>query len=248
MRIHLYTCKSDYEKVLGLLCDDIHHSIEVDCITDCQLINAAVSNSSDLFVLDDRLYDKMNRDCVDLIKSSQIKLIVLLKEKMNVKRYLAFNLVDYFVSPLNWDDIDERLRVEYRNYQFLKKSIGLGLEERLVVKTPSEIYAIQYSDILFLEKNQKVTRIHTYDKIYECHDSLKHLLISLPNEFIRIHSSYVVNFNNANHVLDIGNRTYHVIFDDYDECAVMSRQKSEELLEHAVNHYRMSIIDVDKKG
>ena len=44
---------------------------------------------------------------------------------------------------------------EFRNFLSLKRTTGRGLEERLVVKTPSEIYAIQYSDILFLEKNQK---------------------------------------------------------------------------------------------
>ena len=248
MRIHLYTYKSDYEKVIRLICDDIHHSIEVNCITECQLINAAVSYSLDIFIIDDRMYENLTDDCIQLMTSSQIKLIVLLSKKMNVKRYLAFNLVDYFVSPLDWDEIDERIREEYRDYLSLKKTIGLGLEERLVVKTSSEIHAIQYSDILFLERNKKMTRIHTYDKVYKCHDSLKYLLVKLPNEFIRIHSSYVVNFNNANHVMDVGNRTYHILFDDYDECAVMSRRKSEELLEHTINHYRMSIVEFEKKG
>jgi len=212
------------------------------------LINAAVSYSLDIFIFDDSLYETLSDDCIQLMISNQIKFVVLLRNKMNIKRYLAFNLVDYFVAPLEWDEIDERLREEYRDFLALKKTVGLGLEERLVVKTSSEIHAIQYSDILFLERCKKITRIHTYDKVYRCHDSLKHLLVKLPNEFIRIHSSYIVNFDNANHVMDVGNRTYHILFDDYDKCAIMSRQKSEELLEHTINHYRMSIVEVEKKG
>ncbi len=248
MQILIYTEKEDYFTVIGLLCDEIHHSIEVKEITECQLANAAVSHNTDLIILDDRVYHTLTFECVEMLEKSQIRIMVLLPTKKNIKKYLALNIIDYYVSPLSWEDIDDRIRDEYRHFLILKKMIVHSKQDKLVVKTSNEIFVLPFNDILYLEKSHKETIIHTYEKVYECHDSLKHLLIKLPQSFMRVHSSYIVNFDNAKSIIDVGNRTYHIAFDSYGDYAVMSRKRSEEILDHTLNHYRMSYIEVDKKG
>ncbi|MBI9014082.1 MAG: LytTR family transcriptional regulator DNA-binding domain-containing protein [Clostridiales bacterium] len=248
MNVLLYTEKSDYIKVIELLCRDIHHDIKVSHITECQLANEAVSRSLNIIILDDHLYKTLTEACIDALIKSQIRVIVFLPKKINIKRYLAFNLLDYFCSPLNWEDIDDCLRHEYRKYLMLKQ-VGPNDDRsnKLVVKTGTEIVVIKFSEILFFEKKQKSTIIHTHDEIYECHENLKHLLMRLPDSFFRVHSSFIVNFNNARTITDIGNRTYQITFGKEDVYAIMSRKRSEDILQHALDHYRMSFIE-EKRG
>lgn len=248
MRIYIFTKKTDYFKVVGLLCDEIHREIEVIDITVCQLTDTFDPCNTDIIIIDDRLYDLLSEKSLYVLEKHQVKIVVLLEDKMKIKRYLSLNVIDYFVSPLNWNDVDHRLREAYHDYLALKKRGDHHLSDKLVIKTSNEIFAIHYNDILFLEKNHKVTNIHTRKKIYKCHDSLKCLLVKLPDDFVRIHSSYVVNFRNAKSFMDIGNRTYRVLFDNYHDCAVMSRKKSEELLGFALEYYHMRFIGSSKKG
>jgi len=244
----MYTEKDDYLRVMQLLCHDIHHDIEVRRITECQLANEATSRSLSIIIIDDRLYETLTEACLDMLIKSQIRVIVLLSKKINVKRYLPLNLLDYFCSPLIWEDIDECLRNEYRNNLVLKQ-LGPNFDgsNKLVVKVGTEIVVINFSDILFFEKNHKNTVIHTSEHMYECHENLKHLLVRLPDSFFRVHSSFIVNFNNAKTITDIGNRTYQISFDKNDVYAIMSRKRSEDILEHALNHYRMSFVE-EKRG
>jgi len=244
----MYTEKEDYIKIVKLLCYDIHNDIEVKCITECQLAYEATSNELNVIIIDDRLYDTLTETCMDMLIKSQIRVIVFLTKKNNVKRYLSLNLLDYFQSPLIWEEIDDCLRNEYRNYMMLKH-VGPHYDgsSKLVVKTGTEILVINYSDILFFEKYNKNTMIHTNEHVYECHENLKHLLIKLPDYFFRVHSSFIVNFNNAKTITDIGNRTYQISFGKKDAYAIMSRKRSEDILEHALNHYQMSFVE-EKRG
>lgn len=248
MQVLIYTKKQDYIKVIGLLCDDIHASIDVDATSACQLANTALSDRVDLVIIDDRLYEDLTNECIALLEEHQIKLIVLLKKKNEISKYLSMNLVDYFVSPLSWEDIRASIKSVYKELRVLRNLVKDEGHDKIVVKTSSEIYFVPFKEILYLEKANKETIIHTKAQHIECHESLKKLGSRLPDSFIRVHSSYIVNFTNAKHIIDIGNRTYHISFDDYMEYAIMSRKKSEQLLDHAINHYRLSFIEDTKKG
>lgn len=248
MNILMYTEKNDYVKIVQLLCNDIHNDIEVKCINECQLVDETTSRNFNVIILDDRLFNTLTDDCMDMLITGQVRVIVFLSKKINVKRYLSLNLLDYFCSPLIWNDVDECLRNEYRKYLMIKQ-IGPHYDgtSKLVVKTGTEILVINYSEILFFEKYNKNTMIHTFEHVYECHENLKHLLLKLPDSFFRVHSSFIVNFNNAKTITDIGNRTYQISFDKKDVYAIMSRKRSEDILEHALNHYQMSFVE-EKRG
>lgn len=247
MRIHIYTEKDDYIKVIGLLCDGIHHDIEVCEITECQLANMSLSRHIDLLIFDDRLYSETSKEALKILADQGVRTIVFLMEKKHIDRYMALDLIDYFASPLNWENINSRLR-ESHHQQMILRNVGDIHQNKLVIKTANEIYILKHTDIFYIERNQKLTKIHTQRQVYECQESLKKLISRLPESFIRTHSSYIVNFDNAKQVVNVGNKTYHVTFEEVGEFAVLSRKRSEELLDHAINHFRLSFIDGEKKG
>lgn len=54
-------------------------------------------------------------------------------------------------------------------------------------------YMVRTKDILFIERNKSKSTIYTKDSIYETCSSLNTLEHELPNSFIRVHRSYIVN-------------------------------------------------------
>lgn len=248
MKILLFTDKTDYAKVIGLLADEIHKDIDVEVISDCQLVNVALSHPHDLIIIDDKVYDQLNVECFEILSKSQMDTIVFLQKKGNIKSYLALNVVDYFVSPLEWERIDLRLKKQFKRMMMLRNLEHEGeVSFKFVLKNKSEIQLIKYADILCFHKTHKLVKIYTTHGEYVTHDSLKHILTRLPKSFIRVHSSYIVNFSNATSIVDAGNRSFSIEFGDHDLVAMMSRKHAEELMHDTLNHYRLSFIKAPRK-
>jgi DNA-binding LytR/AlgR family response regulator len=248
MKILVFTEKTDYIKVLGLLAEEIHKDIDVEVISECQLANACVSDHHDLVVIDDRLYHELNEECLDALKKTQVDLIVLLGDRKNVKRYLNFNLLDYFVSPLNWEHIDERLKKQFKRSSALDHIEHKDERpQKYLLKHKSRVQFIDYADILYFEKHDKHVHVHTNHKVYESNESLKKLIGKLPDEFIRVHSAFIVNFDNARAIRSTGNRSYSIAFKSYEGVATMSRKRANELMQDTMKRYRLSYIEENKK-
>jgi len=54
-------------------------------------------------------------------------------------------------------------------------------------------YMIRTKDILFIERNKSKATVYTKDSTYETCSSLNTLEHELPNSFVRVHRSYIVN-------------------------------------------------------
>ncbi|QIB28206.1 LytTR family DNA-binding domain-containing protein [Caloranaerobacter azorensis] len=88
---------------------------------------------------------------------------------------------------------------------------------------------IPLNDILFIEKLEKNTIIHTKDKEYLSRHKLNELESKLPEEFLRVHKSYIVNIDKIIKIRNLGNRSFEIRFFNTDKVAFMSRYKFEEL-------------------
>lgn len=70
-------------------------------------------------------------------------------------------------------------------------------EKSLFVKTGAQkIIRLKLADIFYIESLHEYIRIHTEDKSFTIHHSLKNVLDILPSDqFIQIHRSFIINFN-----------------------------------------------------
>lgn len=248
MQILLLTDKRNYVQVVQNIVDELEYEIQVRHVVEQQLLNCLISEHLNLLILDDNLNKPFSKQIMDLLIEKQVGLLVILSKKENIKHYLRLNVLDYFIQPIKWDEVEISLRNACSRMYALMSKREQQNSERLIVKYATEVFAIPYQDILFMEKKDKLVLIHTRNRLFECHDSLKNLLVRLPKEFIRVHSSYIVNFDAAISIENVGNRTYHISFNEYDDFAVMSRKRSEELMDDTINQYRLGIVSSDRKG
>jgi DNA-binding LytR/AlgR family response regulator len=70
-----------------------------------------------------------------------------------------------------------------------------------VLKADKKIYALEFSDLLFIEGQGDYIKVHLKDKTLMVHHTLKNMLESLPpDDFMRVHKSYVVNLQNISFI------------------------------------------------
>jgi two-component system LytT family response regulator len=248
MKILVFTEKQDYYKVIRLLADDLSRTVDVELVTECELVNLALSNPHDLIVIDDREYHRLNDGFLEELKINHNEVMVFLQDKSALNKYLQYNVVDYFISPVNWDHVNDRLREcvkkMTRYYRFFKSPKE---PQKFLLKRKTDVILLEYDRILFFEKKDKRVLIHTYDQVYESHDSLKSIMAYLPDTFLRVHSSYVVNFNHVHEIIELRNRSYAITFKAYDQIAHMSRHRAAEIMDDAIAHFRLSYIGHRRK-
>lgn len=103
--------------------------------------------------------------------------------------------------------------------------------EKLFVCINKEMYWIPYDDILFIEKIGKELVIHTSRTAHTVKWTLSKIEETLPEHFMRVHKSYIVNSQKIRRISEIGDRTYEITFQESNKLALMSRYKANELFE-----------------
>jgi DNA-binding LytR/AlgR family response regulator len=99
---------------------------------------------------------------------------------------------DYLVKPYSFERFLKAVNRALEKLRDNHRTGGTG--GKILVKADKKLYALPFSDILFIEGQGDYIRIHTSQRKLMIHDTLKNFLESLPaEEFLRIHKSFVVN-------------------------------------------------------
>ena len=102
------------------------------------------------------------------------------------------NACDYLVKPYSFERF---LKAVNRALEHLRGHQGPEASKgKILVKADKKLYALDFSEILFLEGQGDYIRIRTGQQNLVVHDTIKNFLSSLPEqEFMRIHKSFVIN-------------------------------------------------------
>ncbi len=152
----------------------------------------------------------------------------------------AFNLYsfDYILKPFNPERVIQTIskikdKFKDRGYQLLVKA--LNTPQKLYVKSGNEILFIDTQNIIFIEKENKKTVIHTTDNKYETNEDIKDLEKRLnQNYFFRSHKSYLINLKMVEKLVVWGDTAYIVKFTRTNKDALMSKKKV-RLLQNLLN-------------
>ncbi len=137
---------------------------------------------------------------------------------------------DYILKPVNTKRVIKTLRaLEDEIQKDNDVNSDENKAEKLTIKTKNKQIIIAVEDILFIERRERNTYIHSEQDIYKIEKTLKQLLEELPNYFLRVHKSYIVNKNKINKIISVGDRTYDIEFIETDKVARMSRNEYKKM-------------------
>ena len=158
-----------------------------------------------LLFLDANLPDLKGGELFEKIRKvdEQVRFIALAQTEefaLEAFWYFAFG---YLLKPLKSENL-----AHFMN-RFMKQE-NLSRKKSLLVKEGSSNRRISYSDILYLESNNKTINIYLKDKThYVIYAKLKDVENELKGRsFLRCHQSYIVNLD---HVMSIENADFYTI-------------------------------------
>lgn len=133
---------------------------------------------------------------------------------------------DYILKPIKKERVIEVISV--LSGKVARRQAARKSADKIIIKSRTETLFISPRDIVFIEKQDKCTLIHTRNKVYEINQTLSEFENVLGDNFLRAHKSYIVNMDKISRVMEIGNRSYQIEFYGYNKVALMSRYKYEE--------------------
>lgn len=129
---------------------------------------------------------------------------------------------DYLLKPIQKEKIADLLTeiISHRDAHLLNNKVSIRVREGTILLNPNAISCI--------EKNGKKTIIYADQNSYETSYNLTELEGLLPEQFARVHNSYIINLSRISMIKKTNNRSYQVILENCPVTAYMTRNKYEE--------------------
>ena len=142
---------------------------------------------------------------IELMKSLPVKPIIIFT---TAKRDYAIdvfdlNVADYLIKPVTPQRLLEAITKAGKIFENRNATISRVEKEFIFLKDKKILKKINISEILWIEAMGDYIKIHTPEKWYMAHTSLRQLEVKLPTEkFMKIHRSYIIALNKIDSIED----------------------------------------------
>ncbi len=204
-------------------------NILASCSNGSELLQKVGESAPDVVFLDIEMPDMDGLAASARLKEIDQDILVVFVTGHVEYAATAFQLeaVDYLVKPISREAIHRSLNRVKKRLQASERSTSSF--KITVIRNNHEMYFINTSDILYLEKQLRKTIVHTGHGEYSTSETLQSLQEKLPGHFFRCHKSFVINLNKIEKVYPIADRSYGVSFYDCAQEVTMGRKAFEQL-------------------
>lgn len=248
MDILIVSSKEDSEVIINNAFDNLNFELEVENLNNENEQFFEFTKHYDLVVINDKFFSRYSYHFKAFVFSHLLKTntptLVFLEDKNRVDVFCGLNLMDYFFSPIDWQRVHLRIKLIEQTIEYTKVALTEhSIPDKYVIKSKGEVILLDYDQIRFFEKDGKKLYIHIENETHTVNESVKTLMTKIPKSFVRVHNSYVVNTKYISKIVEVGNRSYQIIFDNYEKVAHMSRYRSDALLK---DYYKLNNTEVVK--
>ena len=149
-----------------------------------------------LIFLDIQMPDLKGTDLLKTLPYRPLVIFTTAYEEYALEGY-ELDIVDYLVKPFLFERFVQSVNKAIRRLQKEKTAPAIiaKTEEKQfeILKTNHRVYKIQHENIFYIEGLKEYVTYYTSDGKIIVLQSLKKLETDLPDQFIRIHRSYIVN-------------------------------------------------------
>lgn len=163
-----------------------------------EAISYLESNKTDLLLLDIHMPLINGIELIKKLKNPPQTIFTTAYREHAVEGF-ELNAMDYLVKPIRYERFTASIERIKARIQASETNIPNSAEDVLNIKMNRKNYRIPLDDILYLESNRNNVLIFTTQKEFKCVDTLKHMAKKLPNNFVQIHRSFIINNNFVEH-------------------------------------------------
>ncbi len=165
-------------------------------------IQALKSSDTHLVFLDIEMPEMTG---LELLEGLEIRPMIILTTSHTKYAIDAFRheVVDYLVKPVTMPGFLKAVSKAERLFEHLFLGDKPGDRNYLFIRKDNIINRVSVSDVLWIEAMGDYVTIHTIDKKFILHSTLRTIESRLPQDkFIRVHRSYIVQIENIKTVED----------------------------------------------
>ena len=141
----------------------------------------------ELLFLDLNLHGHSGFDLLTSLSAQSFFTIIVSAYAEQAIKAFEFGVLDFIAKPFN------RNRLEQAINRYLSQQ-KVGLSKQLAVKKPSGLHLINLTGVTFVKADGHYTQISEVSGQQHLHDkAIDKLAMLLPENYIRIHRSYIVN-------------------------------------------------------
>ena len=209
-----------------------------EAVDGVELVEKVIQHQPDLVLCDIEMPRKRGidaiRECVQSMPSLSY-IFTTAHEKFAVE---AFDLhaLDYVLKPIEMSRLHLALNRAKNtlNQNHSNESTNEKTQHRIPIRFNRSLYYVQVEDILFIEKRDRKSVIHTTYQSYSSTETLEYFLDFLDESFVQSHRSFIIHLTHISHIQTSG-KSYLVYFHGYDIPAQISKQNIQrvhELMSH----------------
>ncbi len=110
------------------------------------------------------------------------------------------DVIDYLLKPFSFERFLKAIN------KVKKRLSGADSSDFVFIKSDKEYFQVKKSEIHYIKADDDFSRVYCQEKMYLDRRTLKNWSEELPDGFIRIHRSYIINRNYVSKIA--GNRVF----------------------------------------
>ncbi len=205
-----------------LLDDYIGKLSSLELIAKCHSATEAMevlhNEPIDIMFLDIQMPDLTGIDFLKSLKTKPVVIFTTAYPEYALDGY-ALDVIDYLLKPISFERFIQAVNKATEQIKLIKGGTSKKENEYITIKSEHRIHKVNYVNILFIEGMKEYVIFHLkVGKRIITLERMKNLEENLPNNFMRIHRSYIINKNDVkslygnmveigDHRIDIG-KTY----------------------------------------
>jgi two-component system, LytTR family, response regulator len=231
MRVLIAEDNAPSRKLLKHLIKNVpNYQIVGEAVNGEDLINKVMLEKPDLALVDIGmpLLNGMEavKSCKKIVPSLQV--IFITGHDEYALEAFGVHAIDYIIKPIERDRLYAALD---RASNFKNKNVTIqqpSFKKDLMIKQHNQYSFIPLDEIIFIERADRKSVIHTIDKKIELNEALTNLEELLDSRFVVSHRSYIINLQYLTRI-EVAGQTYKAHFKHYGETAKVSKNKLVEL-------------------
>jgi len=170
----------------------------------------------DLLLLDLNLHGSDGFELLKVISAEAFHTIIISAYAEQAIKAFEFGVLDFVAKPFNVKRLAQALA------RFTDKdSAAIGHTKQLAVKKSSGLHLLEIKDLLYIKADGHYTELHLLGEKSHLHDKpIDKLAKLLPDNFVRIHRSYIANIKHIKSLNISSGGSYQLILANNNELPV----------------------------
>lgn len=172
------------------------------CYNALEALEFLKTNTADLIFLDINMPHLSGMQLARVLPPSQALIFTTAYTEFAVESYEQ-NALDYLVKPITFERFLKAVQKAVRVLPTLEPAlITHPGAKKLFLKTGKAMVQVAYEDVLFIEGLKDYVLFHTREGKHIVYKRMKELEETLPDNFSRVHLSYIVNRDHIQRIED----------------------------------------------